>query len=133
MLQPIIENSYLVEIPLGTPAANAQRNFNFIPQLEGAEIYSVQAFTATQVGVSPNGATVIAAAGAASVVCTFCVGNDQDIFLYPYYDLIASNNGGLQRMLKNKRLNLTKSFITMLTAANLNANESLIFQFFYRK
>ena len=130
--QPIIEKSYLVELGLGTPAANAQRNFAFIPQLEGSEIYAIQAFTSTQVAVSPSGATVITAAGAASLALTFSVGSNQDLFLVPYYDLVSGNNAGFIRMINNKKLNLTKSFVTMLTATNLNVNEAIILNFIYR-
>lgn len=132
MTQPIIEKSYLVELNLGTPAANSQKNFAFIPQLEGSQIYAVQAFTAAQIAVAPSGATVIAAAGAASLALTFCVGSDQDFYLFPYYDLISANNAGFIRMINNKKLNLTKSFVTMFTATNLNANESILLNFIYR-
>ena len=133
MIQPIIENSYLVEINLGTLAAQKQTNFNFIPQLEGSIIYGIQTFSATDVTTSPNGSTVVATAGLASINVTFAVGDNQDIFLMSCSDLRSANISGFVRMFANKRLNLTKSFITLNSVTNLNANESILFQFLYRK
>jgi len=133
MLQPIIENSYLVEVNLGTVAAQKQINFNFIPQLEGSIIYSIQTFAATTTAISPNGSTVIASAGLASIFVTFTVGDNQDIYLIPAADLNSPLISGFQRMFANKKLNLTKSFITLNATTNLNNNESILFQFIYRK
>lgn len=132
MIQPIIENSYLVEINLGTIAAQKQINFNFIPQLEGSTIYSIQTFSASDLSVSPNGATVVSTAGLAAVTVTFTVGDNQDIYLYPTSDLRAASNAGFQRLFNNKRLNLTKSFVTIQTVAGINNNESVLFLFHYR-
>lgn len=133
MLQPIIENSYLVEVNLGTVAAQKQINFNFIPQLEGSIIYSIQTFAASTTTISPNGSTVISSAGLASIFVTFTVGDNQDIYLIPAADLNSPLISGFQRMFANKKLNLTKSFITLNSAASLNNNESILFQFIYRK
>jgi hypothetical protein len=133
MIQPIIENSYLVEINLGTLAAQKQTNFNFIPQLEGSIIYGIQTFSASDITNSPNGSVVVSSAGLASINVTFAVGDNQDIFLMSCADLRSSNISGFVRMFANKKLNLTKSFITLNSVTNLNANESILFQFLYRK
>lgn len=133
MLQPIIENSYLVEINLGTVAAQKQINFNFIPQLEGSIIYGIQTFSGSDVTTSPNGATVVITAGLASINVTFSVGDNQDIYLMPCSDLRSANISGFVRMFANKRLNLTKSFITINSITNLTDNYSILFQFLYRK
>lgn len=133
MIQPIIENAYLVEINLGTLAAQKQINFNFIPQLEGSIIYGIQTFSGSDNTTSPNGATVVATAGLASINVTFSVGDNQDIYLMPASDLRSANISGFVRMFANKKLNLTKSFITINSVTNLNANESILFQFLYRK
>lgn len=133
MIQPIIENSYLVEINLGTLAAQKQINFNFIPQLEGSIIYGIQTFSGSDVTTSPNGSTVAATAGLASINVTFSVGDNQDIFLMSVADLRSANISGFVRMFANKKLNLTKSFITLNSTAGLNNNESILFQFLYRK
>jgi hypothetical protein len=133
MYQPIIKNSYLVEVNLGTLAAQKQINFQFIPQLEGSIIYGIQAFSSSDLLASPNGQTVPSTAGLASLTVTFSVGDNQDIFLMPVSDLRSVNIAGFVRMFDNKRLNLTKSFVTINSVTNLNNNESVCFQFIYRK
>lgn len=133
MYQPIIKNSYLVEVNLGTLAAQKQINFQFIPQLEGSFIYGIQAFSASDILVSPNGQNVPVTAGLASLTVTFSVGDNQDIFLMPVSDLRSVNLAGFVRMFDNKKLNLTKSFVTINSVTNLNNNESVCFQFIYKK
>lgn len=133
MYQPIIKNSYLVEVNLGTLAAQKQINFQFIPQLEGSIIYGIQAFSSSDLLASPNGQNVPSTAGLASLTVTFSVGDNQDIFLMPVSDLRSVNIAGFVRMFDNKRLNLTKSFVTINSVTNLNNNESVCFQFIYRK
>jgi hypothetical protein len=133
MLQPIVEKSYLVELNLGTVVgAQRQVNFQFIPQLKDAIIYGVEVFSATQVSLSPNGATVVSTLGLADLTVTFAVGDDQDVFLQPCADLNPALVAGFIRMYNNKRFNLTKSFITMQGVANIAANQAVLFNFFYR-
>lgn len=132
MIQPIIEKSYLVEVNLGTPAAQKQINFQFIPQLEGSTIYGIQTFSATDVAAAPSGSAVVSTTGLASCVITFCVGDNQDIYLMPCSDLRSANNSGFQRMFNNKKLNLTKSFITILSTTGITANDVVLVQFLYR-
>lgn len=132
MLQPITEKSYLVEVNLGTIAAQKQVNFAFIPQLEGSTIYGIQSFNISQVALSPNGSTVVSASGMLSLTVTFVVGDIQEIFLLPVADLNSPSIYGFIRMISNKKLNLTKSFVTIQSASNLNNNESILFNFLYR-
>ena len=132
-MQPIIEKSYLVELNLGTIAVQKQINFAFVPQLEGSTIYGIQSFSATQTAISPNGSTVIANAGLASLTVTFVVGDTQEVFLLPVADLNSPSIYGFIRMFNNKRLNLTKSFVTIQAATSLNNNESILLNFIYRK
>lgn len=133
MIQPIIENSYLVEVNLGTVAAQKQINFNFIPQLEGSIIYGIQVFSSSDVATSPNGSTVVGTTGLTNLNVTFSVGDNQDIYLMSCSDLRSSNISGFIRMFANKKLNLTKSFITINNTASLANNDSILFQFLYRK
>lgn len=132
MLQPITEKSYLVELNLATVGVQRQVNFGFIPQLEGAEIYAVQTFSATQLSLSPNGAAMVTAAGLADLTVTFAVGDYQDIFLLPVADLNSPLINGFIRMLNNKRLNLTKSFVTIQSTTTVANNQSILFNFIYR-
>lgn len=131
MLQPITKRSYLVEVNLGTIGVQRQVNFAFIPQLEGALIYGIQSFSIAQVAASPNGSAVVSAAGLASLTVTFVVGDTQDIYLESVADLNSPLISGFIRMFDNKRLNLTKSFVTIQSTANLNNNDSILFNFLY--
>jgi hypothetical protein len=132
MLQPIAERTYLVEVNVGTLSVQKQVNFQFIPQLEGATIYAIQSFGATQLSVSPNGSAVVTTAGLSDLTVTFAVGDNQDYFLVPVADLNSASISGFIRMISDKKLNLTKSFITLQGNANLVANQSVLFQFTYR-
>jgi hypothetical protein len=133
MLQPITEKSYLVELNLGTVAVQKQINFQFIPQLEGSLIYGIQSFSSTELSVSPNGSTVVSAVGLADLTVTFVVGDMQDVFLLPVADLNSPLIQGFIRMFNNKKLNLTKSFVTIQSVATVANNESILFNFLYRK
>lgn len=133
MLQPITEKSYLVELNLGTVGVQKQVNFQFIPQLEGSLIYGIQSFSSTQLSLSPNGSTVVTAAGLADLTVTFVVGDMQDVFLLPVADLNSPLIQGFIRMFNNKKLNLTKSFITIQSIATVANNQSILFNFLYRK
>lgn len=134
MQQPITERSYLVELNLGTVVgAQRQVNFQFIPQLKDAIIYAVEVFSSSQISLSPNGATVVTAAGLADLTVTFAVGDDQDIFLQPCADLNPALTSGFIRMYNNKKLSLTKSFVTMQGVANIAASQAVLFNFIYRQ
>lgn len=133
MLQPITEKSYLVELNLGTVAVQKQINFQFIPQLEGSIIYGIQSFSSTQTSLSPNGSNVVSAAGLADLTVTFVVGDTQDVFLLPVADLNSPSIQGFIRMFNNKKLNLTKSFVTIQSTATVVNNESILFNFLYKK
>ena len=132
MIQPIIEKSYLVELNLGTVAVQKQINFSFIPQLEGTQIYGIQAFSSNDISTSPNGSTVVSAAGLGNLTVTFVVGDVQEVFLLPVADLNSPLIYGFVRMFNNKRLNLTKSFVTIQSISSIAANESVLFNFIYR-
>lgn len=132
MIQPIIEKSYLVELNLGTVAVQKQINFSFIPQLEGTQIYGIQSFSQSNLLTSPNGSAVVTNAGLTNLTVTFVVGDVQEVFLLPVADLNSPLIYGFVRMFNNKRLNLTKSFVTIQSIANVNNNESVLFNFIYR-
>lgn len=132
MDQPIIHKSYLVEIPIPAPANQQQINFNFIPQLEGSTIYGVSAYASPVLSTSPNGATLVSAAGLAAIAVTFAVGDNQDVYLMPCVDLYSPTIGGFIRIFNNKKLNLTKSYITILNAGAITANQAVCFNFIYR-
>lgn len=132
MLQPITEKSYLVEVNLGTVAVQKQINFAFIPQLEGSTIYGIQSFSSDQLSLSPNGSTPVTAVGLADLTVTFVVGDTQDIYLIPVADLNSPLIYGFIRMINNKKLNLTKSFVTIQSTTTVANNQVVLFNFLYR-
>lgn len=132
MIQPIIEKSYLVEVNLGIVSVQKQINFAFIPQLEGSTIYGIQSFDENQLATSPNGSAVVSNTGLSNITVTFVVGDTQDIYLLPISDLNSPLIYGFIRMINNKRLNLTKSYITIQSISSLVNNEAVLFNFIYR-
>jgi hypothetical protein len=132
MIQPIIENSYLVEINLGTPATQKRINFQFVPQLEGAQIYAIQSFSVADLTTTPNGSAPVSTLGLAGCTVTLSVGDDEKIYIMPLSDLRSPNISGFQRMFNNLRINLTKSYITIQSATNIIANEAVVMNFIYR-
>ena len=134
MLQPIIEKSYLVEQNLGASPGNQQRiPFQFISEIEGAEIFSIQAFSIDDLSRTPSGLTVVSLAGLTGLTLTFSVGDKERIYQMPASDLRSANIFGFQRMFKNLKINLTKSYITIQDATNIFANNGLLVNFIYRK
>lgn len=132
MLQPVIENTYLVEVNLGTVATQKRINFQFVPQLEGCEIYAIQSFSNSDLPTSPNGSTVATNAGLSACTVTFVIGDDEKIYILPLSDLRSGNIYGFQRMFKNLKINLTKSYITIQTTTGLTNNDSILVNFIYR-
>lgn len=133
-----IKNSYLAEINLtGTIAIGNFYSFKDQPDIRFNEvkIVGIQTFTATHLATSPDQKTVIADAGAASLVVSFAAGqgNTIEIDKVPYYDLISGNNSGLIRMFNDKRINLTKSGVQVVSTSNLTTGYSVIFNFIYEK
>ncbi len=132
-MQPIIENSYLVEVNLGTLAAGKIINFQYYPELDGAIVYGVQAYSQSDLNTSPQNKTVVANAGLASIGLTLVVGDKERVTLQSCYDLRSANVAGFVRMYNNLKVNFVKSFIQLFSVTSLNANESVLFNFIYRK
>jgi len=134
MLQPIINNSYLVEVNMTSVALGQRYYFLDVPTLRAPYIFvqGIEAYSRDQVGYSPNNAPIIGAAGATGLVVTFAVRETEEVYQIPYFTLVAASNAGLIREFANKQINLTKSYITILDATNLNAGESAIFNFYYQ-
>ena len=131
----IITNSYLVELNLPTISLGQRYTFLDVPQLRynAVIVDGLEAFTADQLATSPNAKTIIPAAAAQGIVVTLVVDETEEMYQIPYYTLISGNNAGLIREFANKRINLVKSYATILNTTSLTAAQSLIFNFYYRK
>ena len=134
MLQPIINNSYLVEVNMLTVAQGQRYYFLDVPTLRAPYIFfqGIEAYNKDQVSLSPNNSSIVTATGATGIVVTFAVRETEEVYQMPYYSLIAASNAGLIREFSNKQINLTKSYITVLDPANLTNGESALFNFYYQ-
>jgi hypothetical protein len=130
-MKPIVR-SYLAEVNLGNTAPGNGQNINFqdYPQLRDIYITGITAFENAQVAVSPSGKTVVGNLLGIAVSLKDIYNMDM-VFQYPTFDLQPSNVGGFYRDFVPFELQLTKSYITILSNAGLAANESVIFNFFY--
>jgi len=130
-MKPIIR-SYLAEVNLGTTIPGNGQNINIqdYPQLRDVIITGVEAFSFNQVAVSPQGKTVVA--GLSGIVLTLMDKfNMEMIYQYPTHDLNPALTSGFYRDFVPFELQLTKSYITVLSNAGLLANQSVCLNFFY--
>jgi hypothetical protein len=130
-MKPIVR-SYLAEVNLGTTVPGNGQNINIqdYPQLRDVIITGVQVFSANQVAVSPQGKTVVSALTGIALTLMDKY-NMEMVYQYPTYDLNSANVSGFYRDLVPFELQLTKSYISILSNAGLNANESVCLNFFY--
>ena len=134
MIQPIIKNSYLIEVNLPTAATGQRYYFLDVPTLRAPYIFvnGIEAYTRDQVAFSPLNAPIITQAGSLGVVVTFAVKETEEIYQMPLFSFIAGYNAGVIREFANKQINLTKSYITILDPTNIAAGESCIFNVYYQ-
>jgi hypothetical protein len=131
----IIKRSQLIEAQFtGTPAAGKKYQFTEIPNISRNNIivYGFEAFTATQLAVTPNNNTVVAAGVSDQLVVTLIDSDNKErIYQLPYYTAIRSLNGGFVLMVKPFILNLTRSYVQITSATGINANEVASFNLYY--
>ncbi len=109
----IIKRSQLIEAQFtGTPATGKKYQFTEIPNISrnNIVIYGFEAFTATQLAVTPNNNTVVASGVSDQLVVTLIDNDNKErVYQLPYYTAIRSLNGGFVFMVKPFNLNLTLS------------------------
>jgi hypothetical protein len=142
MFQPVLHFTYLTEIKLtNNPAANQVYKFADVPELRNKAVKqsgpiiiktnSIQAYKRSDLTVTPNSnVTVNLLTG---IVLTLQIGSTEEFFRYPCNDLNPAANSGVMRILANKEINLTNSYITILDATGLAQNDSVLFNFCYKK
>lgn len=96
-------------------------------------LYSLEAITATQLVVSPNGNyNVITAAAAANIVVTLV---DDGSFEYvrsmPINSLVKQINGGIRSFFNGQIIDLNNCYITLTGTAGLAVNEVAPFVIYY--
>jgi hypothetical protein len=131
----IIKRSQLIEAQFtGTPATGKKYQFTEIPNISRNNIvvYGFEAFTATQLAVTPNNNTVVAAGVSDQLVVTLIDNDNKErVYQLPYYTAIRSLNGGFVLMVKPFILNLTRSYVQITSATGISANEVASFNLYY--
>lgn len=131
----IIKRSQLIEAQFtGTPATGKKYQFTEIPNISrnNIVIYGFEAFTATQLAVTPNNNTVVAAGVSDQLVVTLIDNDNKErVYQLPYYTAIRSLNGGFVLMVKPFILNLTRSYVQITSASGINANEVASINLYY--
>ena len=131
----IIKRSQLIEAQFtGTPATGKKYQFTEIPNISRNNIvvYGFEAFTATQLSVTPNNNTVVASGVSDQLVVTFIDNDNKErVYQLPYYTAIRSLNGGFVLMVKPFILNLTRSYVQITNATGISSNEVASFNLYY--
>lgn len=127
-----IKNSYLIEVNLGStvPGAGANLTFQDYPQLRNIFVTGVEVLDATTCAVSPSGKNVVTALSGITITLIDKF-NQEQIKQYPAADLNPEVRSGFYRDIVPFPLQLTKSFITILTNTGLSANQSVLLNVFY--
>ena len=131
----IIKRSQLIEAQFtGTPAAGKKYQFTEIPNISRNNIivYGFEAFTATQLAVTPNNNTVVASTTSDQMVITLIDNDNKErVYQLPYYTAIRSLNGGFVLMVKPFILNLTRSYVQITSTTGINSNEVASLNLYY--
>jgi hypothetical protein len=127
-----IQRSYLIEVNVGTtnPGNGVNINFQDYPQLRNIFLTGIQVFDNKSVTISPSGKTVVGDLFGTTITL-LDVFNQEIVRQYPAQDLSPYYNSGLYRDFAPFKLQLTKSFITILDNTTTAANESFIINVLY--
>jgi hypothetical protein len=130
-MKPILR-SYLAEVNLGstTPGTGQNVNIQDYPQLRDVYICGIEIFDSNQLAISPSGKTVVSVLTGLTITLMDKY-NMEMVYQYPCFDLNPANVGGFYRDLKPFYLQLTKSYVTVLSPATVAANESVMLNIFY--
>ena len=131
----IIKRSQLIEAQFtGTPATGKKYQFTEIPNISRNNIvvYGIEAFTSTQLAVTPNNNTVVSSGVQDQLVVTLIDNDNKErVYQLPYYTAIRSLNGGFVLMVKPFILNLTRSYVQITDATGISANQVASFNLYY--
>jgi hypothetical protein len=130
-MKPILR-SYLAEVNLGTTTPGNGQNINIqdYPQLREVYICGIEVFDANQLAISPSGKTVVTDLKGLTLTLMDKF-NMEMLYQYPTFDLNPANVGGFYRDFKPFFLQLTKSYISVLDATTVSANQSVMLNIFY--
>lgn len=127
-----IKNNYLVEINIPNNATGTRVYFPDIPKLRDKFITGADAVNSSVLSISPNGNTIIGNARALLVtLVTVDGGNQEAVFQMPYYDLVASLNGGIVKQFNRLKVNMQKSYLFIADGSLITAGHSAAIVFYY--
>ena len=129
-----ITRSYLVELYFGTsaPGQGAQITFQDYPELRNVYVCGVEVCSATYLTNGPSGRLVTAGTNLPGITLNLMdISTNIRVYNYPSFDLEPSNVNGYYRDFEPFKINLVKSYITVLQNIGILANETLCFNFFY--
>lgn len=131
----VIKRSQLVEAQFtGTPAAGKKYQFTEVPNISrnNVIVYGFEAFTSSQLTVTPNNNTVITSSEQDQICVTLIDDKNQErIYQLPYYAAIRSLNGGFVFMVKPFIMNLTRSYVQLTDATGVSSNRVAVLNLYY--
>lgn len=128
-----VEKSYLIEVPVNS-APSSLKKYQFpqnIGPLANATIVGIEVYPASDIAASPTAKTPVSLAGCRSAVLTMFTDSTERLRQIPLINLIPTSQGGIQREFKPFKWNVNQSYIQLLSAANVNLNESFVINFLY--
>lgn len=134
MLEPVVKRSYSYIFPIRQGlTAQQQLNFEYIPMLENALIYSVQVYVIPYVNFLTTGGQALVAASLRSLTVTFVNQDNAIIFNHPLSDFNPAEVTSYKRLIKPTKIDLTKSYLTVnsTTALATGPNQGIVFNFIY--
>lgn len=130
----IIKRSQIIEAKIsGTPAVNNRYFFTDIPALSRLNIviYGLEAFTSTQLAISPQSSNPVVATSTGICVTLRNQAKVEFAYQIPYYTLIRSNNAGLVVLFTPTTINLTDCYIQLTQVTGITANDVACFNLYY--
>lgn len=131
----IIKRSQLIEAQFsGVVATGKKYPFTQVPNLSRNNIiiYGFEAFSNTQLSVTPSNNNVISSSATDQLVITFVDDkNVERVYQIPYYTLISSLNGGFIKMVKPFILNLTRSYVQITSTTGISTDEVASINLYY--
>jgi hypothetical protein len=129
-----ITRSYLVELFLGTtaPGQGASLNFQDFPELRDVYITGIEVCGDDYLANAPSGRINTPSTNLPGIVLNLLDTNTNiRLYNYPTFDLQPNNVSGYYRDIEPFKLNLVKSYITILQNIAIANNTSLCFNFLY--
>jgi hypothetical protein len=121
---------------VGSAGANFTFDTNSAQDIANANIsvYAIEAFSAAEAAKDQLGNTLVAAAGAPSILVSLKdTAGSLLLENFPFQRLRSSQNSGFPTYLNNFQIDLTKSYVTLASTTSVNANEVAGFNLYYKK